>query len=383
MSRLPLGQLFMFGFDGTEVTADVKDLVKEQGAGGVILFKRNIVDLEQVVALNAGLTTLGIDAAGEDGLPLMIGVDQEGGRVARMRGICTDLPPMQTLGHAAKTEPELAYRVGAMMARELVATGFHLDFAPVVDVDTNPENPVIGERAFARDADAVAAVTADFIRGMQDAGMAASAKHFPGHGDTAQDSHVDLPVLNHDLDRLKAVELVPFKRAVDVGVATIMTAHVLFPALDADHPATLSEAILGALLRDALGYDGVIVSDDLEMKAVADRYSVREMVKLGLNAGVDLFLVCRDVEKTAEAIWAAHELVDTGEVPESRVRQALARIEALKRTYVGAPAVPSLSSARQIVQSAPHKALADRLTRYAEGATRARQRPASLVDETH
>ncbi len=356
-SRLPLGQLFVIGLEGTSVPERWRHLLVDEGLGGVILFKRNIEGLEQVVALNTELFELGQRA----GTPLIVSVDQEGGRVARLRGICTDVPSMRAVGAAAEADGDVPYRLGAMMARELSALGFHWDFAPVVDVDTNPQNPVIGERSFARDAHAVGRLAARFIEGMQGAGVACSAKHFPGHGDTDVDSHHALPRLPHGLERLEAVELVPFRAAVAAGVASVMTAHVMFPALDEHEPATLSPAILDGLLRKRLGYQGVVVSDDLEMAAVADRYGIEELVRRGLLAGVDLFLVCHDAGKQAAAVQAAHQLVESGRVPRERALEALARVAALKERYVGAPAAPTLDEARAIVRCPPHLELAARL----------------------
>ena len=373
MTRLPLGQLFVVGFDGTDVPRSAEALIVDHGVGGVILFKRNIDDDAQVVALNTRLFELGAKA----GTPLVVSVDQEGGRVARLRGIATDVPAMRVVGKAAEEDPELPYRLGAMMARELVALGFHWDFAPVVDVDTNPANPVIGERSFSTDAHVTGAVAARFIAGMQGQGIAACAKHFPGHGDTDVDSHLALPRLPHSLQRLRDVELVPFVQAARAGVASVMTAHVMFPVLDPDEPATLSAVILEKLLRQEIGYDGVVVSDDLEMMAVAERYPIEVLVEKGLNAGCDLFLICHDNDKAARAVEAAHRLVESGKVSRARVEQALARVQALKTKYVGAPAAPSLTEARALLRSAPHLALVEQLARTTVAGP---ERKTSLVD---
>jgi beta-N-acetylhexosaminidase len=372
-ARLPVGQLFVVGFAGTSVPASARTLFVEHGVGGAILFKRNIESAEQVVALNTELFEIGRRCA----TPLIVSVDQEGGRVARLRGIATDVPAMRVVGKAAETDPELPYRLGAMMARELSALGFHWDFAPVVDVDTNPANPVIGERSFARDPAVVGRVAARFIAGMQGAGVAACAKHFPGHGDTDVDSHLALPRLPHSLQRLREVELPPFVQAHQAGVASVMTAHVMFPALDDAEPATLSAAVLERLLRHEIGFDGVCVSDDLEMNAVAERYPVEVLVEKGLNAGCDLFLVCHDNDKAARAVEHVHRLLEQGRVPRARVEQALARVAALKAKYVGMPAAPSLDDARALLRAAPHVELADRIARVTvEGP----ERGESLVD---
>lgn len=356
MTNLPLGQLFLLGFDGLTVPDAARDLLVNEGAGGAILFKRNVDSLEQVVELNRALFALGSEER-----PTLVSVDQEGGRVARLRGLCTDLPPMRRVGELSVDDGDLPYRVGAMMARELSALGFHLDFAPVLDVDTNPDNPVIGDRSFSRDPRVVADAAVQLLRGMQQAGVAACGKHFPGHGDTAQDSHFELPVLEHEMERLERVELLPFRAAIDAGVASIMTAHVVFRPLDEELPATLSHAVLTTLLRERMRYDGVVISDDLEMKAVADRWEIEELVRLGLDAGVDLFLVCHDADKQARAIEAAHRVVESGAVAREKVEAALARVARLKARFIGAPAAPTVEEARAVVRSAPHLALASRL----------------------
>ncbi len=315
MSGLPLERLFMFGFEGTSLPVRARRIL-ESGAAGAILFKRNITSREQVMDLCASI-------------PGLVSVDQEGGRVARLKGICTDTPPMREIGEASRRNPELPYETGYKMGRELKALGFDLDFAPIMDVDTNPKNPIIGDRSFSNDPDEVARFGARFIRGMQDAGVLACAKHFPGHGDTDLDSHLDLPYISHSADRIEYVELPPFAAAIKAGVATIMTAHIVVKSLDPEVPATLSHKILTGILRQRMGFEGVIVSDDLEMKAVADRYTIPELVKQGLNAGVDLFLICKELDKTEEAIEAAHRLVDRGEVPLERAREAVSRVDRL------------------------------------------------------
>ncbi len=317
MSDLPLGRLFMFGFEGFSLPRQARDILEKDQALGAILFKRNIRSREQVYDLNRSI-------------PGLVSVDQEGGRVARLKGLCTDIPPMREIGQAARRDSELPYQIGYSMGLELKELGFDLDFAPVMDIDTNPNNPIIGDRSFSRDPDEVARFGSRFIKGLQAAGILACAKHFPGHGDTDTDSHLDLPVITHGKDRIAHIELHPFRAAIQAGVASIMTAHILVPALDPVYPATLSHSILTGLLREKLGYEGVVVSDDLEMHAVADRYSIRELVRLGLLAGVDLFLVCKELDKTREAINAAHDLVDQGEVPKKRVLEALGRVAKLK-----------------------------------------------------
>src|SRR5213592_3194319 len=259
--RRQIGQLLIAGFNGQQIPAELRSLAKEFGLGGVILFARNIVEPEQVAELAYDAARLVPD------LPLWISIDQEGGRVARLKAPFTEWPPMATLGRSG--DVKLAERFAKALAAELKAVGITLDYAPVLDVHTNPKNPVIGDRALAEKAADVARLGAAIVRTLQAEGIAACGKHFPGHGDTSTDSHVELPLVEHPPDRLRRVEFLPFRAAIEAGVATIMTAHILVPALDEVRPATLSRRIVFDLLRDELRYEGVILSDDLEMKAIA------------------------------------------------------------------------------------------------------------------
>jgi beta-N-acetylhexosaminidase len=375
MGEPSIGQLFLMGFPGTELSQDARRLIQHESLGGAILFSRNIESLEQVVELNSEIIALGTEA-----FPTLISVDQEGGRVARLRGICTDIPDMRSVGHASAENADLPYRVGAMMARELSCLGFHLNFAPVLDVDTNPLNPVIGERSFGSDPSEVSKLGVQFIRGMQQAGVAACGKHFPGHGDTDTDSHFALPRIPHDLHRLETVELPPFKAAADAQVASIMTAHVMFPALDPDHPATLSPAILHKILRERFRYEGVIVSDDLEMQALADHFSVEEMVVQGLLAGIDLFLICHRAEWIERGLEAVRKALDSGRLPLSRVEEACHRIQLMKARFLGKVAKPDLQEARQIIGCHPHRALVAQIPKMHEDQNQS-ARESSPVDQ--
>jgi beta-N-acetylhexosaminidase len=309
--------LFTVGFHGTEPSREVLDLI-QRGISGVILFGRNVVDAEQVAALIAELKR----AAGR---PLLVSIDQEGGRVERLRSAqgFTELPPMRAVG--ATGDEGLAFDVGEMLGRELRAVGVDQDYAPCVDVDTNPANPVIGDRSFSRDPAVVARFGAALARGLQSAGVAACAKHFPGHGDTSQDSHKDLPRLPHGLARLREVELVPFRALAAAGVASVMTAHVVFEALDPTRPATLSRPVLD-LLRRECGYQGCVVSDDLEMSAVAAHYPLDEVVPAALGAGIDQLMVCHRPDVQARAIDLARHAVEQGVVSRERLDEARQRV---------------------------------------------------------
>jgi beta-N-acetylhexosaminidase len=326
--ELAVANMFCIGFPGLEVPRETWALFA-RGVSGAILFSRNFESAEQFASLCAELKR-------RVGRPLLTSVDQEGGRVRRLRGApFSDLPAMRAVGAAG--DPALARELGSLLGRELRAVNVDLGYAPVLDVDTNPDNPVIGDRSFSRDPHQVAALGAAWIEGMQGQGVAACGKHFPGHGDTSQGSHLDLPRLPHGMERLEQVELVPFARAAQVEVASIMTAHVVFEALDGAYPATMSRDSLDGILRDRLGYQGVVISDDLEMKAIADHYGLEDAVVRGALAGVDLFLVCHDPDVQRRAIELLVAAVRRGVVPEARIAEAGRRIDRMVARFVRPP----------------------------------------------
>ena len=315
------GQLLFAGFQGTEVPDDLAAHVREGRVGGVVLFARNVRDAAQLRALVAQLHALAPAEA-----PLCVAIDQEGGCVQRLRAPWTEWPPMRRLGE--RDDPAETARVARALARELADLGIDLDFAPVVDVDTNPANPVIGDRSFGREPERVARHARAFIEAMQGAGVAACAKHFPGHGDTSEDSHVALPRVDHALGRLREVELVPFRAAAAAGVASMMTAHVLLPCLDPRVPATLCGAAL-EILRGEIGYEGLVFGDDFEMAAVAERWGPREATRRALEAGVDALLVCSRAD-VRDIVLAELEAL-----PEALLESGLRRVAQLKRRYSG------------------------------------------------
>ncbi len=328
-----VARMFMVGFPGTTLEAageEFRALVRD-GIFGAILFRRNVESPEQTAQLCASLKSLAAR-------PFILSVDQEGGRVARLRGgPFTSMPPMRELGQ--RGDEGLAERAGRLLAYELRAVGFDWDFAPVLDVDTNPANPVIGDRSFAREPELVGRLGVALARGMESGGVASCGKHFPGHGDTAQDSHLELPRLPHDMARLREVELVPFRAYAEAKLASLMTAHVVFDAVEPEVPATLSARVMEGLLRRELGFEGVMVSDDLEMKAIADNYGVGEAAVLGTLAGVDLFLVCHRADRQREAIESVVRAVESGRVERARIESANARLDALAARFAhGAPA---------------------------------------------
>jgi beta-N-acetylhexosaminidase len=358
-TRHRIGQLLIGSFPGYDLPIDLRALVREFDLGGVILFSRNIESPEQVIEVSAEAEGLGA------GQPLWVSVDQEGGRVARLRTPFTEWPPMATLGRAGSDT--LAGRFAAALAAELSAVGVSLDYAPVLDIHTNPRNPVIGDRALAETAADVARLGRVVIRALQGAGVAACGKHFPGHGDTSTDSHHELPLVEHPPDRLRAVEFEPFRAAIDEGVAFIMTAHVLVPALDEQRPATLSRRIVHTLLRDELGFGGVILSDDLEMNAVSTRYTVADAAVAAIQAGCDGLLICSgNVDLQAQALEALVKAVETGDIPQARLDDAERRLRRAKERFLAgrAPARARRQAWRQVVGCDAHRAVADEMAAF-------------------
>lgn len=348
-------RLLIVGFDGHTAPAATLDLVKK-GVGGVILFARNVSSPEQVAELNRSLK------AATPGL-LLSSVDQEGGRVARLRQPWTEWPPLRELGKTG--DERLAEEMGRVLAVELKSCGFDVDYAPVLDVDSNPANPIIGDRSFGSDPELVGRMGAAMIKGLQAVNVGACGKHFPGHGDTSQDSHLTLPRLPHDLERLRKIELPPFRHAIQAGVASIMTAHVVFEAVDADVPATMSRRVLDGILRQELGFQGVIISDDLEMKAVHQRFPMVEVVEKALNAGVDAFLACKELGLQHEVIGHIVRAVESGKVPRARLEEAAGRMEAFVARYAcTAQSIDPLAAAK-LAGMENHRAVASRMRQAA------------------
>ena len=357
--RKHAGQLSIAGFSGHTIPAELKALAREFDLGGVIFFARNVESPEQVAELSREAQEL----AGE--IPLWVSVDQEGGRVARLKSPFTVWPPMQTLGRSG--DVALAERFARALAAELTAVGISMDYTPVLDIHTNPANPVIGDRALAERADEVARLGAAIIRTLQTEGIAASGKHFPGHGDTSVDSHFDLPLIEHPPDRLEAVELVPFRAAIEADVASIMTAHILIPALDAERPATLSPAIVTGLLKERLGYRGLVLSDDLEMKAISARYGVADATVMAIAAGCDAVLMCApDQQEQAVALEAVIRAAENGDLPLKRAEDALARHRRVKERFLSRRPAPLAGRAlRDVLGRDDHQAVAAEMLRFA------------------
>lgn len=333
--KVRAGQRMVIGLAGPSVDIDFRKLVREVRPAGFVLFGRNIVEPAQVRELNRELASL-VDPR----YPAFLTVDQEGGRVQRVRDPATVWPAMRVVGRGGTMTRE----VSKALAIELRALGFNLNFAPVADVDSNPKNPVIGDRSFGRDAAEVSRHVVAFIEAHQATGVIACAKHFPGHGDTSVDSHLGLPRVEREDPDLRQVELVPFRAAVAAGVGSVMTSHVVYPAWDEDWPATLSPRITRRILREEMGYQGVVFSDDMEMKAVCGRYTVEQQARRGTDASIDVFLCCKEPE-LQYAMY--RELVQDQEEDRGHQQQAVdavIRVNALReRFFLMEPKQPELS----------------------------------------
>ncbi|GGO75676.1 beta-N-acetylhexosaminidase [Nonomuraea cavernae] len=364
-----VGQLFMPVLYGTSADSVSGENQARYGAqtpakviaryhlGGVILFPANVKSTAQVVGLTNGMQRA------SPRVPLLIGTDQENGLVSRMSALMTRFPGASQIGSTQKTSMSRA--VAKATGAELRAVGVNLDFAPVADVNINPRNPVIGQRAFGDDPARVAGMVSAAVKGFGDAGIAATAKHFPGHGDTNVDSHTGLPVIKHTRAEWERVDAPPFKAAIAAGVDAVMSAHIVFPKLDpSGDPATLSKPILTGLLREKLGFRGVISTDALNMEGVRKKYADGEVAVRAVLAGADLLLMPYDFPKAYHAVLAAAK---SGKISRQRLDQSVTRLLTLKqaRGILHEAPVASAERAAKVLRSAEHRALAARVTRAA------------------
>lgn len=364
-----VGQMLMPDFRNwngknvTEMLPEIDRLVKDYHLGGVILFRENVVTTEQTTRLADAYQ------AASEKYGMFLTIDQEGGIVTRLQS-GTDMPGNMALG--ATRSKELAYDAGRVIGEELASLGINFNLAPALDVNNNPDNPVIGVRSFGEDPKLVANLGTSYIQGLQDTGTAATAKHFPGHGDTAVDSHLGLPEVPYDKERLMEVELYPFQQAMDHGIDAILTAHVTFPKIDDTTviskkdgteihlPATLSHKVLTGLMREEMGYDGLIFTDALNMKAIADHFGPVDTVIKAIQAGTDIVLMPVGLEPVAEGVYDA---VRSGEISEERIEASVRRILTLKlergilKEENPRPVEEKIANALKVVGSDEHKAV--------------------------
>jgi beta-N-acetylhexosaminidase len=363
-----VGQLFMPVLYGSSATASSAENQTRFGAGtpakviakyrpgGVILFPwaDNVKSVRQLVALTNGMQKA------SPGVPLLIGADQENGQISRLAPLVTELPAAKVIGSTG--DPSLARRAAEVTGTELRALGVNLDFAPVADVNVNPRNPVIGPRAYGSDPEKVAPMVAAAVRGFHDAGVAATAKHFPGHGDTSTDSHTGLPVIKHSRSQWSKLDAPPFAAAIEADVDAIMSAHVVMPELDpSGDPATLSKPILTGLLREKLGFGGVVSTDALNMAGVREKYGDGEVAVRAVLAGADLLLMPPDYPKAHGAVLAA---VRSGRISGKRLDESVRRLLKLKaaRGLLAKAPVADPAEAERVLRSAAHRKVASLIT---------------------
>ncbi|TVY00611.1 beta-N-acetylhexosaminidase [Cohnella terricola] len=322
-----IGQMILAGIDGTSFDTAMKKMIAEQHVGGIILYKNNFSDLEGSVGLVNALKK----ANENNPVPLFMSVDQEGGKVSRLPKDFVAIPDAAKVGKTG--DPKLARQMGSLLSEELRIMGFNVDFAPVLDINSNPNNPVIGSRAFGSDAERVTKMGVAAMKGLQEGGTVAVVKHFPGHGDTSVDSHLELPVVHKTTDQLEAMEWVPFRTAIEEGADAVMVAHIFFPVVDPDAPASFSKVIIGEQLRGTLGFDGVVITDDMTMGAIAQHYGLEDAALKSVEAGSDIILVAHGYDTEKKVYDSLLQAIQSGRLDEARIDESVRRILTLKFKY--------------------------------------------------
>lgn len=322
-----IGQMVIVGFNGYVINDHARIMIRDYHVGGIILYGYNVQSTNQLLTLINSLKSA--DAVNK--IPLFISVDEEGGRVSRMPAEFLDLPTNEAIGRI--NSGNLSYRIGSVIAEEIKAFGFNMDFAPVLDINSNPNNPVIGDRSFGNNAEIVSRLGVQTMKGIQAGGVIPVVKHFPGHGDTSIDSHVGLPVVNHDLNRLKSFELIPFEEAVKNQADAVMVAHILLSRIDPVFPASLSRTIITNILRNQMGFIGVVITDDMTMGAITRNFNLSYAAVQSINAGSDIILVSRGYDNEVNLINALKNAVINGTIPIERIDESVYRILKLKQKY--------------------------------------------------
>lgn len=349
-----IGQLMMIGLSGPSLTDEEKKFIVKNNISGVTLFARNCISPEQIYDLCKELQSLRHQMP--DKAPLFIGIDQEGGRVLRLKAPFTQWPALKKVGDL--DSPTVSFTFAYMMGLEMKAVGINLDYAPCVDTYTNPKNTVIGDRAISNDPEIVAKHASALIRGYMKAEVIPCAKHFPGHGNTLIDSHLELPVEEADLKRLQDVELIPFKKSFRSRIEMVMTSHIMFKNIDPKHPVTLSELFLKKILREECRYKGIIVTDDLGMKAMTKYFPAEEIPLRAIQAGCDLLLYCNEPETPPVALEAIRKAVQDGKLKASEIIGIQTRILEMKKNNIPNPEPLEKPAAMKLVGNAEHFKLA-------------------------
>ena len=322
-----IGQIITVGIDGYTINDKTKELIVDKKVGGIILFKDNINDSNQLLQLINNIKNIN----SKNKIPLFISIDEEGGRVSRLPKEIKKLPSNEVIGNI--NDKELAYDIGKTIGYSLKSFGFNMDFTPVLDINSNSKNTVIGDRSFSSNKNIVANLGVSEINGFKSRNIISVAKHFPGHGDTDIDSHYKLPIINKTLDELKEVEFVPFKNAIEENVPSIMVSHILLPEIDDINPASMSKTIITDILRKNLKFDGLIVTDDMTMGAITNNFDISEACIKSINAGADLLLICHGYETEVDVINNIKDAVDKGIISIDRINESVYRILSLKYSY--------------------------------------------------
>ena len=321
-----VGQMIFGGIEGVELSEKSREMIREDKVGGIIFFKDNLVNANQIVTLLNSIKAENM----QQQYPLFLGIDQEGGRVTRIPEL-SNLPTNKQIGK--KDNPALAFQLGELLGKQLNAFGFNLDFAPVLDVDSNPNNPVIGDRSFGSDPKLVSELGISTMKGLQSENVISVIKHFPGHGDTEVDSHIELPIVSKNMKELQALEFIPFQNALKSGADVVMIGHILLPEIDANKPSSISNVVITKILREQLKYEGVVMTDDMTMKAILDNYEIGEAAVEAVKAGNDIVLIAHDYEKVKRAIQAILEAVQNEEIKVEQIDRSVERILQLKEKY--------------------------------------------------
>ncbi|MGE7110434.1 beta-N-acetylhexosaminidase [Lysinibacillus sp. NPDC047702] len=322
-----IGQMMFAGVSGTTLQQETKDLIHNFKVGGLILYANNLETPQQT-------TTLINDLVAENKnnrLSLFIGTDQEGGNVVRLPGPLKSFPTNKRIGDI--NQSKFSFEVGRLLGEELKAFGFNLDFAPVLDVNSNPNNPIIGDRSFSNNPDIVSKLGIQTMKGLESKQVIPVIKHFPGHGDTSVDSHLELPKVTKSLDELNKLEIIPFKTAIENGADVVMVAHILLPRIDPQYPSSMSKAIITGILRNQLAFDGVVMTDDMTMKAITNHFAIGQATVDSVKAGSDIILIAHDFSNVQSAIEALKSAVQHGEITEDRINDSVRRIIQLKRKF--------------------------------------------------
>lgn len=321
-----VGQMIFAGIEGSTISEQARQVISRDKVGGVILFKNNLIDVQQTVSFLNELKTESMN----NKVPLFLGVDEEGGRVTRLPGI-NKFPTSLEIGN--QNNEKLSYDIGVLLGTALKTFGFNLNFAPVIDVNSNPNNPVIGDRSFGDKPSIVGKLGVQTMKGMQSQSVIPVVKHFPGHGDTSVDSHKELPVIHKSKEDLQSLELIPFKGAIDDGADMVMVGHILLPSLDAKFPSSMSAQIVTNLLREEMGFNGVIITDDMTMNAIVNNYDIGYSAVEAVKAGNDIVMVAHNYNNVKTAVDTLLQAVRKGEISEERINSSVIRILSLKEKY--------------------------------------------------